>query len=337
MAISLGELAGQFSCELIGDPDVRVERLGTLADAGPDALSFLASEAYRKQLPSTRAAAVILRTDDAADCPVAAIVSDDPYVTYARMAAVVCPPPAYEPGIHASAVVAGSASVAASAHVAANAVVEENAVLADNVYIGPGAVIGPNCNLGRDCRVLANATLVRDVTAGERCIFHSSSVVGSDGFGNAMSPQGWLKVPQVGGVRIGDDVEVGASTAIDCGAVGDTVIGNGVRLDNQVHIAHNVEVGDHTAMAAFVGISGSTKIGKRCMFAGMAGVAGHLEICDDVVILGKGMVSKSIRKPGAYAGKFPVDEVRAWNRRVASVRRLDKLHNRVSELEKKDK
>lgn len=336
MAISLGELAERFGCELIGDAGAQVERLGTLATAGPDALTFLASDAYRKQLPSTKAAAVILKAADAPDCPVAALVSDDPYASYARMAAVVCPPPAYAPGIHATAVVAESAEVAASAHVAANAVVEDNAVIGDNVYVGPGAVIGPNCILGNDCRVLANATLVRDVAVGERCIFHPGSVVGSDGFGNAMTPDGWLKVPQVGGVRIGDDVEVGASTAIDCGAVGDTIIGNGVRLDNQVHIAHNVEVGDHTAMAAFVGISGSVKIGKRCMFAGMAGVAGHLEICDDVVILGKGMVSKSINKPGAYAGKFPVEEVRTWNRRVASLRRLDKLQNRVSELEKKD-
>jgi UDP-3-O-[3-hydroxymyristoyl] glucosamine N-acyltransferase len=337
VAISLGDLAQRFGCELIGDPDVQVARLGTLSVAGPDALSFLASHAFKKQLPSTKAAAVILKTEDAADCPVAALVSDDPYATYARMAAAVCPPPAYEPGIHASAVVAESAAVAATAHVAANAVVEENAVIGDNVYIGPGAVVGPDCKLGRDCRVLANATLVRKVVAGERCIFHPASVVGSDGFGNAMTPDGWLKVPQVGGVRVGDDVEIGASSTIDCGAVGDTVIGNGVRIDNQVHIAHNVEVGDHTAMAACVGISGSVKIGKRCMFAGMSGVAGHLEICDDVVILGKGMVSKSINKPGAYAGKFPVDEVRTWNRRVASLRRLDKLQTRVRELEKKDK
>ena len=337
MAISLGELAERFGCKLIGDPDVEVTRLGTLAGAGPDALSFLTSDAYRKQLPSTKAAAVILRADDADHCPVAALVSDDPYASYARMAAAVCPPPAYEPGIHPSAVVAGSATVAASAHVAANAVIEDDVVIGDATYIGPGVVVGPGCNIGNDCRVLANATLVRAVTTGDRCIFHSNSVIGSDGFGNAMTPDGWLKVPQVGGVRIGDDVEVGANTAIDCGAVGDTVIGNGVRLDNQVHIAHNVQVGDHTAMAAFVGISGSVTIGKRCMFAGMSGAAGHLEICDDVVILGKGMVSKSIRKPGAYAGKFPVEDARTWNRRVASLRRLDKLQSRVSELEKKDK
>ena len=196
MAISLGELAEQFGCELIGDPDVPVERLGTLAGAGPDALTFLASDAYRKQLPSTKAAAVILKADDAADCPVAAIVSDDPYATYARMAAAVCPPPAYAPGIHPSAFVDESASVAPSAHIAANAVVEAGADVGENVYVGPGVVVGPNCKIGKETRVLANATLVRAVTVGERCILHSGSVIGSDGFGNAMTPNGWVKVRQ---------------------------------------------------------------------------------------------------------------------------------------------
>ena len=336
MAISLGELAERFDCELIGDPDVQVERLGSLVDAGPDALSFLSSDALKEQLPSTKAAAVILKAENAADCPVAALVSDDPYASYARMAAAVCPPPAFEPGIHATAFVAASATVAESAHVAANAVVEEDAEIGDNVYIGPGAVVGPRCRVLKDSRVLANVTLVRDVQIGERCILHPASVVGSDGFGNAMTPDGWVKVPQVGGVRVGNDVEIGAGTTVDCGTVGDTVIGNGVRLDNQVHIAHNVKVGDHTAMAACVGISGSVTIGKRCMFAGMSGVAGHLEICDDVVVLGKGMISKTIKKPGVYAGKFPAEEGRTWNRRVASLRRLDKLQSRVSKLEKKD-
>jgi UDP-3-O-[3-hydroxymyristoyl] glucosamine N-acyltransferase len=337
VAISLGELAERFDCELIGDSGVQVERLGTLVNAGPDALSFLSGDAYRKQLPSTKAAAVVLRADDADDCPVAALVSNDPYASYARMAAAVCPSPVYEPGIHATAFVAESAAVAASAHIAANAVVEENAVVGENVYVGPGAIIGPGCRLGRDCRIHANATLVRDVTAGERFILHPGSVVGSDGFGNAMTPEGWIKVPQVGGVTIGDDVEIGACTTVDCGAIDDTVIGNGVRIDNQVQIGHNVHIGDHTAMAAGVGVAGSTHIGSRCLLAGMVGIAGHLEIVDDVTILGKGMVSKSLTKPGAYASMFPVEDARTWNRRVASLRRLDKLQSRVSELEKKDK
>lgn len=336
MAISLGELAEQFRCELIGDPEVEVSRLGTLARAGADALSFLASDAYSKQLPSTKAAAVVLQADDVGDCPVAALVSDNPYASYARMAAVICPPPAYEPGVHSSAAVAESATVASSAHVAANAVVEDGAVIGDNVYVGPGAVIGPGCVLGRDCRILANATLVRDVTAGERCIFHPGAVVGSDGFGNAMTPDGWLKVPQVGGVTLGSDVEIGACTTVDCGAIDDTSIGNGVRIDNQVQIGHNVRIGEHTAMAAGVAVAGSAKIGSRCMFAGMVGINGHIEICDGVTVLGKAMVSKSITEPGVYASMFPIEDARTWNRRVASLRRLDKLQSRVSRLEKKN-
>lgn len=337
MPITLGELAQRFDCELIGDADVHIETVGSLSNAGPDALSFLTGSNFKKQLPSTKAAAVVLRAEDADDAPSAKLISDNPYATYARMAAVICPPPVHKPGVHVSAVVAENASVAESAHIAANAVVEDNTVIGENSYVGPGAVVGPDCVLGRDCRVLANATLARNVTAGDRCIFHPGVVVGSDGFGNAMTPEGWVKVPQVGGVRIGDDVEIGSGTTVDCGAIDDTVIGNGVRLDNQIQIGHNVHVGDHTAMAAGVAVAGSTHIGKRCMLAGMAGLAGHIEICDDVTILGKCMVSKSITEPGAYASMFPVEDVRTWNRRVASLRRIEKLSGRVKDLEKNQK
>jgi UDP-3-O-[3-hydroxymyristoyl] glucosamine N-acyltransferase len=335
--ISLGELASRFDCELIGDPDVHVETVGSLISAGPNALSFLAGSGFKEQLSSTKAAAVVMRADDADDAPSAALISDNPYASYALMVAAICPPPAYEPGVHASAVVAPTASVSDSAHVAANAVVEDNAVIGDNTYIGPCAVVGPDCIIGNDCRVLSNATLVRKVTTGDRCIFHPGSVVGSDGFGNAMTDAGWIKVPQVGGVCVGNDVEIGACTTVDCGAIDDTIIGNGVRLDNQIQIAHNVHIGEHTAMAAGVAIAGSTRIGQRCMIAGMAGIAGHVEICYDVTILGKCMVSKSVTEPGAYASMFPVEDARTWNRRVASFRRLDKLVGRVSKLEKKDK
>ncbi len=335
MPITLGELARQFDCELIGDADVVIDTVGSLSNAGPASLSFLSGANFKKQLPSTKAAAVILRAEDADDAPSAALISDNPYATYARMAALICPRPAHAPGVHASAVVAESATVHDSASIAANAVVEDNAVIGANTYVGPGVVVGPGCVVGNDCQLMANSTLVRAVKTGDRCIFHSGSVIGSDGFGNAMTPEGWVKVPQVGGVQIGDDVEVGATTTIDCGAIDDTVIGNGVRLDNQIQIAHNVHVGDHTAMASGVAVAGSTHIGARCLLAGMVGVAGHIEICDDVTVLGKAMVSKSITEPGAYASMFPIENVRSWNRRVASLRRLDKLQSRVSDLEKK--
>lgn len=335
MPIRLGELAAQFDCKLIGDADVLIETVGTIANAQPGALSFISSDAYREQLPLTKAAAVILREEFAPEAPCPALVDANPYAMYARMAAVVCPPPAYPPGVHEAAVVADTVTIGDGVHVAANAVIEEGTVIGRNSYIGPGTVIGPNCNVGDDCRVLANVTLVRDVTVGSRCIFHPGSVIGSDGFGNAMTPEGWVKVPQLGGVTIGSDVEIGANTTIDCGAVEDTVIGNGVRIDNLVQIAHNCQIGDHTAMAAGVGISGSTRIGSRCMFAGHSGTVGHIEVCDDVTLLGQGVLSKDVTEPGVYAGTFVAEKAHTWNRRVASLRRLDKLQNRVRALEKK--
>ena len=253
------------------------------------------------------------------------------------MAAVICPRQEYTPAVHPSAVISASAKVDASAHIAANAVVEDGATVGANAYIGPGTVVGPGCIVGDDCRLLANVTFVRDVTTGSRCIFHSGSVVGADGFGNAKTEDGWVNVPQVGGVRIGDDVEIGSCTSVDCGAIDDTVIENGVRLDNQIQIGHNVHLGEHTAVAASAAIAGSVHIGKRCLIAGLAGINGHIKICDDVIILGKGMVTKDITMAGSYASNFPVEDARTWNRRVAKFRRLDKLLGRVTKLENKGK
>ncbi len=337
MPISLGELATRFGCELVGDPDVAVDGVAALANAGPGSLSFLSGSGFKKQLSSTRAAAVILRAEDAGECPTACLISDNPYATYAHMAAVFHPPVRYTPGVHPSAVVSETATVADTAHIGANAVVEAGATIGANSSIGPGTVVGPNCHIGEDCRLHANVTLVRDVVVGDRCIFHSGSVIGADGFGNARTPDGWVKVPQVGGVKIGNDVEIGSSTTVDCGAIDDTVIGDGVRLDNQIQIGHNVQIGDHTAMATGCAIAGSAVIGRRCMFAGMVGMAGHISVCDDVIVNGKGMISKSITEPGVYASNFPIEPVRDWNRIVAMVRRLGKLADRVSKLEKKGK
>jgi UDP-3-O-[3-hydroxymyristoyl] glucosamine N-acyltransferase len=335
LSISVGELAERFGCELIGDPDVVIDGVGSLTNAGSNALSFLSGPAFKNQLSSTKAAAVILRADDADEAPGAALINDNPYACYARMAALICPPPVYEPGAHASSVVAATATVAETVHIAANAIVEDGATIGENSYIGPGTVVGSGCVVGDDCRLHANVTFVRDVVTGDRCIFHSGSVIGADGFGNAMTPDGWVKVPQVGGVRIGNDVEIGSSTTVDCGAIDDTVIENGVRLDNQIQIGHNVHLGEHTAIASAAAVAGSTRIGKHCLLAGLVGIAGHVNICDDVTIMGKGMVSKDITEPGVYASNFPVEDVRTWNRTVAMVRRLDKLLGRVSKLEKK--
>ena len=335
MPISLGELATRFGCELIGDPDSVVSGVASLPNATPESLSFLASKAYKEQLSSTKAAGVILRPADVPDCPVAAILHDDPYACYARMAAVVCPPPAFEPGVHATAVVDPSARVAASAHLAPHVIVGERSVVGDNVYVGPGTVIGPDCMVGDDCRFIANVTLARAVQVGKRGIFHPGVVLGSDGFGNAMSADGWVKVPQVGGVRIGDDVEIGANTTVDCGAIDDTVIDDGVRIDNLCMIGHNVRVGAHTAMAAMSGIAGSTTIGKRCLFAVGAGAVGHITICDDVVIGAKSWASKDITEPGTYLASFPAEPAREWTKRVGRFRRIEALQARVKKLEQK--
>jgi len=334
MPISLGELATSVGCELIGDPGALVSGVASLQNATSDSLAFLSSSAYTNQLPLTKAAAVVLRAADADSCPVAAFVSDNPYATYARMAALICPEPAVVPGVHASASVASSATVAASAHIAASAVIGDRSSIGEGTYVGPGTVIGPDCDIGAHCRFIANVTVVQNVEIGKRGVFHPGAVIGADGFGNAMTPDGWVKVPQLGGVRIGNDVEIGANTTVDRGAIGDTVLENGVRIDNLCMIAHNVHIGEHTAMAALTGIAGSTIIGKRCMFAGASGAVGHIKVCDDVVVAAKTFLSKDVDKPGTYAASFPADNARSWAKQLARFRRLGTLIERVKKLEK---
>ena len=334
MSISLGALATQFGCELIGDPDTEISSVAPLSSATPNSLSFLSNSALKAQLSTTNAAAVILRPADAVESPVAAIIHDNPYACYARMAAVVCPPPTYAPTVHPSAVVAPDATVASSAHLAAQVSVGERAVIGENVYLGPGTVVGPDCKIGDDCRFIANVTLARSVVIGARGLFHPGVVLGSDGFGNAMTPEGWVKVPQLGGVQIGDDVEIGANTTVDCGALADTIIEDGVRIDNLCMIAHNVRIGAHTAMAAQTAIAGSTRIGKRCMFSGRSGAVGHIEVCDDVVVTALTFLSKDVTRPGTYAGSFPADDAKRWAKQLARFRRLGALIERVKKLEK---
>ena len=337
MPITLGELAARFDCELVGDADVVIDNVAGLHNADPRSLSFLSNPRFKEQLSVTRAAAVIVRAEDADDAPSAVLISENPYAHYALMAAAIHPAPGYEPGVHPTAAVSDSAEIADSAHIAANVTIGERARIGANAYIGPGSFVGPDCIVGDDGRLIANVTFVRDVKTGLRCIFHPGTVIGADGFGNAMTPQGWVKVPQLGGVRIGNDVEIGANTTVDCGAIDDTVIEDGVRIDNLCMIAHNAHIGAHTAMAGASGVSGSTRVGKRCMFGGQSGAVGHITICDDVVVSGRAMISKSITKPGVYASNFPAEDTRTWNRRVALFRRLDQIIARIKKLEKSSK
>lgn len=336
MRARLGDLATRFGCELVGDPEAVVTHVATLANAGPEALTFFANPAYRSRLQSTAAGAVVLGPGDAEMCPVAALIAEEPYAAYARIAGLLHPSEPLPPGVHDSAVIDPSASVAKSAHVGAHAVIGPESVVAEHAAIGPNTVVGPRCRIGAHTRLHANVTLVQDVSIGERGIVHPGAVIGADGFGNARGDTGWIKVPQIGGVRIGSDVEVGANTTVDRGAIEDTVIENGVRLDNLVQIAHNVRLGEHTAMASLSGISGSTVVGKRCMFGGQSGVVGHITICDDVVVGGATMISKDIREPGFYTGSFPAEKDRDWKRKVARFRRLDELAQRLKKLEEDD-
>ncbi len=337
MSVTLGELATQFGCELAGDPSVAISQVASLSSGQEGAIGFFANSSYADALASTAASAVILQESDLDKCPVSALISSNPYLTFARVAHVLYPDPVMTAGVHASACVADTAEIADTAHIAANAFIDADCNIGEHVYVGPGVVVGPRCRIGDHTRLLARCTLVQDVTIGERGIVHSGAVVGSDGFGNAMSDQGWVKVKQVGGVRIGDDVEIGANTTVDRGAIGDTVLGNGVRLDNLVQIAHNVRVGDHTAMAAMTGIAGSATIGSRCMFGGNSGTVGHITLCDDVIVSGCTMVSKDIRQPGVYTGSFPAQKDKNWKQNVARFRRSENMVNRIKALEKETK
>ena len=318
---SLGELAVRFGLTLRGEPHLTVRSVATLARAEPGSLSFLANSRYRRQLQTTRATAVLISAADAGDCPVAALIHPDPYLAYARVALLLHPQTMPAPGKHLSAVVSGSARIAASANIGPLAVVEDDAQIGDRVIIGPGCIVQRGAVVGEDSVLVSRVNLYPGVSLGKRCILHAGAVVGADGFGFAQNSGSWFKVPQVGSVRIGDDVEIGANTTIDRGAIDDTVVEDGVKLDNQIQVAHNVVIGAHTAIAACCGISGSTVIGQRCMIGGMVGFAGHLTIADDVVVTGCSLVSASIKKPGSYSSGMPTVETRLWRRMVAHLRR----------------
>ncbi len=320
---SLGDLAVRFGLGLQGEPSLRVSRVATLSNADAGALSFLANPRYRKQMESTRATAVLVAPEHAPMCPVAALVDPNPYLAYARIAGLLCPEAGAEPGIHPTAVVSASARIDPSANVGPLAVIEDDADIGERASVGPGCVVQRGAAVGADTRLISRVNVYAGVKIGRRCIVHAGAVIGADGFGFASDAGSWVKVPQVGGVRIGDDVEIGANTTIDRGAIDDTVVEDGVKLDNQIQVGHNVTIGAHTAVAGCVGISGSTTIGRRCMIGGAVGIAGHLTIADDVVVTGCSLVSASIRQAGSYSSGMPAVETRLWRRMVAHLRRLD--------------
>jgi UDP-3-O-[3-hydroxymyristoyl] glucosamine N-acyltransferase len=335
MALTLGEIAEELGAELHGDPSVSVTGLGTLKSAGPGELSFLANPRYRSWLESTQAAAVLCRADQQPFSPVPALVVKDPHLAYARISRHFDIAPPCAPGIHPRAVVDPSAIIGAGASIGANVVVEAGAEIGAGSVIMANSFIGAGCRIAESVRVWPNVTIYHGVVIGARTNIHAGSVIGCDGFGFAFNGAGWTKVYQVGTVRIGEDVDIGAGVTIDRGAIDDTVIGAGMIIDNQVHIAHNVQVGEGTAIAAQVGVAGSTSIGRFCVFGGQVGIAGHLQLVDQVQVLGKAMVTGSLNKAGTYASGIPADSQDKWRKNAVRFRQLDEMAKRLRALEKR--
>ncbi len=336
---TLAELADLLVVDCVGDSKRVISGLATLSSATTGQMSFLANSKYQKDLESTKASAVILVKEMAKVCPANCLISDNPYLTYARASQLFAPKGRGERGIHPSAVIDSSAVIHPSASVAANAVIESGVKIGANTIIGAGSVIGFNSSIGDGCQLYANVSVYHDVTIQDRVTLHSGVVIGSDGFGFAPSSDkaggGWVKIAQLGGVRIGSDVEIGASTTVDRGALDDTVIADRVIIDNQVQIAHNVMLGENTAIAACTAIAGSTRIGKNCTIAGCVGIVGHLNITDDVHITAMSMVTHSIEKPGSYSSGTVVQDTRQWRKNAVRFGQLDTIAKRLQQIEKK--
>lgn len=329
----LDEVVARLGGELVGDGATTVRRVASLDRAGDTDIAFLVNPKHAARLASCRAAALVLPQAARACTDRPRIITDDPYAYYARLAQLFTPTETPPAGIHPSAVV-DCRQLGSDVHIGPLSTVGADTELGAGVVIGPGCRIGRGCRIGAGTRLVASVTLYDGCTLGRDCIVHAGVVIGADGFGFARERDGgWIKIPQTGRVIIGDGVEIGANTTIDRGALDDTVIGDGVKLDNQIQIAHNVRIGANTAIAGCVGIAGSTTIGARCMIGGQAGIIGHLDIADDVVISAGTLVSKSIRRAGVYTASLPVQAHGDWVRNFAHLRHLDALADRVRELE----
>lgn len=329
----LDEIVARLGGALEGDGSVVVSQVATLASAKTGQVAFLANPKYRQQLQATNASAVIVPPKFANDTSLPRIVHPNSYAYYARVVELLNPPEARPHGVHPSAVV--HCDVPVSVSVGENVVVGKDVELGENVTLYPGCVVGDGVSIGDDSVLYPNVVVYRSCVIGKRVIVHAGAVIGSDGFGFAKEGDNWVKIPQIGRVLIGDDVEIGANTSIDRGALDDTIVGDGVKLDNQIQIAHNVVIGKHTAMAGCVGVAGSTRIGQRCTVGGAGMIVGHLELADDVHVSAGTMVTKSLRHPGQYTSIFPLESHAEWLQNAAQIKRLAKLAERVSELEKK--
>ncbi|ACA11373.1 UDP-3-O-(3-hydroxymyristoyl)glucosamine N-acyltransferase [Xylella fastidiosa] len=328
------ELAERFNLQLFGDGNIRIHGVATLAQASPEQLSFLANPRYLTQLLNSRAGVIVLHADDVKAASGTVLIAKDPYVTFAKIATLFDIKPAREAGIHPLATVDPSAHVSPTAHVGAFVSIGARSSIGASCIIGTGSIIGDDCTIDDGSELIARVTLISRVRLGKRVRIHPGAVLGGEGFGLAMESGHWIKIPQLGGVVIGDDCEIGANSCIDRGALDDTVLEEDVHIDNLVQIAHNCRIGAHTAIAGCTGIAGSAKIGRYCLLGGHVGVVGHLQICDNVVITGKSVVRNSIHTPGEYSSGTPLTDNRTWRKNAVRFKQLDMLVRRMMAVSK---
>lgn len=334
MSYNLSDIANKIGATVHGDEQCEIESIATLQTAKQGQVAFLANSKYTDQLSTTNASAVIISSKELENCQTNALVMDNPYMGYALVAQLLDTTPKPASSIHGSAIIDKSATLGENVTIAANVVVEANVTIGDNTSIGAGSFVGIGARIGVNSIIWSNVSIYHGVEIGNNCAVHANTVIGSDGFGYANDKGNWIKIPQLGTVIIGNNVEVGASTTIDRGALENTIIKDGVILDNQIQIAHNVEIGENTAMAACSVIAGSTKIGKNCVIAGLVGINGHIHVGDGCVFTGMTMVTKNIDKPGVYSSGMPCQPNKEWNKNNARVRKLEALTKRVVSIEK---
>lgn len=331
---TLQELALLLKAQVKGDPNCIITGIAPLDRAQPGQLSFLTNSQYRQYLATTKASAVLITSQDTEYCPMNALIMNDPYLGYAKAATLFNPTPLPAPGIHSSVIMGKNCRIAPTASIAANCVIGDDVSIGEYTRLNVGTIVGDQSIIGDHCNLAARVTLAHSIRLGHRVIIHSGVVIGSDGFGMAQENGVWVKIPQLGNVIIGNDVEIGANTTIDRGALDDTVIEDGVKLDNLIQIAHNVHIGAHTAIAACTAIAGSSRIGKHCMIGGASSIVGHIEITDRVILVGTSVVEKSITTAGVYGSGTGLMPFRDLKRNIVRYRQLDELARRLNKLEK---
>ena len=337
MKINLGELAKKFNLKHIGKADHEVTGVATLEKAQISQLSFLANAKYSSLLKTTDAGIVIVSQQASADFNGNKLIASNPYVAFAKIAALFQQQNLSFSGIHQTAIIADSANIENDVSIGPYCIIGENSVIKKGSVLEARITIGNNCEIGADCLIKPHVVISNDCVLGARVIVHPGAVIGADGFGLARDEAGWIKVPQLGGVKIGDDCEIGANTSIDRGTLDDTILEQDVRLDNQIQIAHNVHIGEHTVMAGCSAVAGSAKIGKNCLIGGGVGILGHLQVCDNVTLQSMALVTRSINKPGSYSSVSPIQETKDWRKSAVRIKQLDKIAKRLANLEKQSK